>query len=77
MRIALITSTLITSAVVMFIGNREIVASAAIVALAVIAVVSVYLPVFYGLWGFPLALGIWAGTVIAAGQVALWAWGSI
>lgn len=76
MRITLITSTLITSTVVMFIGDREIVASVAIVALAAIAVMSVYLPVFYGLWGFPLALGIWAITVVVAGQVALWAWGS-
>lgn len=44
-------------------------------ALAGVALVAVYLPVYYGFLGFPFALGIWASTIIAAAHVLRWGFG--
>jgi hypothetical protein len=42
-------------------------------ALAGLALSSVYLAVHFGVLGFPLALGIWLGTIIAADHILRWA----
>jgi hypothetical protein len=38
----------------------------AICGLAILALLSVYLPVYWGVFGFPLALIVWWVTIVAA-----------
>jgi hypothetical protein len=44
-------------------------------ALCGLGIVAVWLPVCTGMCGFPLAFGIWLGTIVAAYHVMHWGFG--
>ena len=43
----------------------------AVCALAGLALLSIWLPIYFGIWGFFPAIGIWLGTIVAANHVVL------
>jgi hypothetical protein len=47
----------------------------AICGLAILALLSVYLPVYWGVFGFPLALIVWWVTIVADDHVLRWGFG--